>query len=365
MMSHYSNTAEQSNEPGKNGTQQVRAFDKSASVRFLLQPLKAFLEDQDITEICVNRPVEVFCERKSVWESHESSILDLAHCRSLAVAVANYASNEISESHPILSAVLPQGERIQVIFPPACERETISITIRKPSRRIITIDDFRNQGFFNYVKPASQGITEEERGMLSLLEQKRYFEFLIQAVKTKKVIVIAGETGSGKTTFMKGLVQHVPLYERIITIEDVPELFLPNHKNHVHLFYPSEATNDSSVNAQKLLKSTLRMKPDRIMLAELRGGETFDFINIAASGHGGSITSCHAGSCELTLERLALMVLQNEQGRELPFEVIRRLLHLVVDVIVHIHNDTSGEYGRHITEIYYDPMKKRSLDLQG
>jgi type IV secretion system protein VirB11 len=162
---------------------------------------------------------------------------------------------------------------------------------------------------------------------------------------------------------MKGLMQHVPLHERIITIEDVPELFLPNHKNHVHLFYPSEATNDSPVNAQKLLKCTLRMKPDRIMLAELRGGETFDFINIAASGHGGSITSCHAGSCELTFERLALMVLQNEQGRELPFEVIRRLLYLVVDVVVHIRNDTSGEYGRHITEIYYDPGKKRALDL--
>jgi type IV secretion system protein VirB11 len=257
------------------------------------------------------------------------------------VAVANYSSNEISEGHPILSAVLPAGERIQVI----------------------TVDDFHSQGFFDHVKPAVQGLTDEEKSLVDLLKEKRYFDFLIRAVKAKKVIVIAGETGSGKTTFMKGLMQHVPLDERIITIEDVPELFLPHHKNHVHLFYPSEATNDSMVNAQKLLKSTLRMKPDRIMLAELRGGETFDFINIAASGHGGSITSCHAGSCELTFERLALMVLQNEQGREIPFDVIKCLLYLVVDVIVHIHNDTSGGLGRHITEIYYDPEKKRSTGL--
>ena len=364
MMLSSSSATEEFRGPGGNGTQHVRGFDKATSVRYLLNPLNPFLEDPDITEICVNRPGEVYCERQSLWEHHESPALDLAHCRSLAVAVANYASNEISESHPILSAVLPPGERIQVIFPPACERETISITIRKPSRKIITIDDFREQGFFNYVKPATQGVTDEEQSLLSLLEQKRSLEFLIEAVKTKKVIVIAGETGSGKTTFMKGLMQHVPLHERIITIEDVPELFLPNHKNHVHLFYPSEATNDSPVNAQKLLKCTLRMKPDRIMLAELRGGETFDFINIAASGHGGSITSCHAGSCDLTFERLALMVLQNEQGRELPFEVIRRLLYLVVDVVVHIRNDTGG-YGRHITEIWYDPEKKRSLDLQG
>jgi type IV secretion system protein VirB11 len=347
---------------GGNG-KAARQFGQDTSVRFLLQPFGLFLEDPDITEVCVNRPGEVYCERQSAWEYHEAPALDLAHCRSLGVAVANYSSNEISEGHPILSAVLPEGERIQVIFPPACERETISVTIRKPSRRIITVDDFESQGFFDHVKPAVQGLTDEEKHLMELLNQERHMNFLIEAVKAKKVIVIAGETGSGKTTFMKGLMQHVPLHERIITIEDVPELFLPNHPNRVHLFYPSEATNDSTVNAQKLLKSTLRMKPDRIMLAELRGGETFDFINIAASGHGGSITSCHAGSCELTFERLALMVLQNEQGQEIPFDVIKRLLYLVVDVIVHIHNDTTGARGRHITEIYYDPEKKRFTGL--
>ncbi|OPY76835.1 MAG: Type IV secretion system protein VirB11 [Syntrophorhabdus sp. PtaU1.Bin153] len=246
------------------------AFGQDTSVRFLLQPFKALLDDPDVNEICVNRPGEVYCERNSVWERHEMPLLDFAHCRSLSVAVANYASNEISEAHPILSAVLPDGERIQVIFPPACERATISITIRKPSRRIITLDDFSRQGFFDYVKPVSHGLTDEERELGELLEQKHYLDFLIQAIKARKVIVFAGETGSGKTTFMKGLMQHVPLHERIVTIEDVPELFLPHHRNHVHLFYPSEARNDSPVNSQKLLKCTLRMKPDRIMLAELR-----------------------------------------------------------------------------------------------
>lgn len=363
MMSGANRVAiEENSGNGSNGKQlSLKSYDKTASVRYLLRPFGTFLEDPDITEICVNRPGEVYCERCSAWEHREVEALDLDHCHSLAIAIANYSSNEISEGHPILSAVLPGGERIQVIFPPACERDTISITIRKPSRNIIMLEDFLRQGFFDYVKPVTLGITDEEKSMLSLLEVKRYREFLIQAVRTRKVIVIAGETGSGKTTFMKGLMQEVPLHERIITIEDVPELFLPNHKNHVHLFYPSEATNESAVNSQKLLKSTLRMKPDRIMLAELRGGETFDFINIAASGHGGSITSCHAGSAELTFERLALMVLQNEQGKEMPFNVIRKLLYLVVDVVVHIHNDTSG-FGRHITEIYFDPARKRSLD---
>ena len=114
------------------------------------------------------------------------------------------------------------------------------------------------------------------------------------------------------------------------------------------------------VTAAALLKSCLRMKPTRILLAELRGGETFDFINVAASGHGGSITSLHAGSTQLAFERMALMILQNRQGRTLPYSVIRRLLHLVVDVVIHVHNDIEHGAGRHITEIWYEPWLKRT-----
>jgi type IV secretion system protein VirB11 len=104
------------------------------------------------------------------------------------------------------------------------------------------------------------------------------------------------------------------------------------------------------------------MKPDRILLAELRGGETFDFINIAASGHGGSITSLHAGSVALAFERLTLMMLQNPQGRKLPVAIIRRLLYQVIDIVVHIHNRTTD--GRHITELWYEPQKKYGAFMQ-
>lgn len=144
-------------------------------------------------------------------------------------------------------------------------------------------------------------------------QNRQYSEFLRRAVQLKKTIVIARETSSGKTTFMKSLIQEIPSNECLITIEDVPELSLPtNYPNHVRLFYPSEAKEaDVPINATILLKSCLRMKPDRILLAELRGNEAFDFI----SGHRGSITSCHAGSCKLAFERLALMMLQNPQGR--------------------------------------------------
>lgn len=334
---------------------------RATSVLFHLEPFSKWMEDKDITEVCVNRPGEVFCERQSVWERHDAPELDFHHLKSLATAVAKFADQDISDSRPILSAVLPAGERIQFVMPPACENGTISITIRKPSFTVRTVESYEEQGFFNYIKPISADLTHEEKELLDLKEAGDYAAFFKRAVALEKNIVVAGETGSGKTTFMKALMQQIPDQQRIITIEDVPELFLPSHPNHVHLFYPSEAKEEDGapVTAASLLKSCLRMKPNRILLAELRSGETYDFLNVAASGHGGSITSCHAGSCELTFERLALMVLQNRQGRQLPYEVIRRLLYLVVDVVVHVHNDIHGGHGRHITEVWYDPMTKR------
>jgi len=343
------------------------AVNKAASINHHLEFANELMNDSAVTEIAVNRPFEVWHEKNGEWNHHEDKSVTFDHLRSLATAIARYSNDDISETKPILSAILPGGERVQVVIPPACEHGTVSITIRKPSFTIRTLGDYEQQGFFNHIKPISSDLTKGEKELLRLKEAKDYIGFLRLAVKLEKVIVVAGETGSGKTTFMKALMQEIPTWQRIITIEDVPELFLPSHPNHVHLFYPSEAKEEDNaiVTAATLLKSCLRMKPTRILIAELRGGETFDFVNVAASGHGGSITSIHAGSTELAFERLALMILQNRQGRTLPYGVIQRLLYLVVDVVVHIHNDIDndieGNVGRHITEIWYDPqMKKRS-----
>ncbi|MEW9810175.1 MAG: P-type DNA transfer ATPase VirB11 (plasmid) [Candidatus Symbiodolus clandestinus] len=336
-----------------------------SSVRYHLEFASQWLQDSAVTEICVNRPFEIWCERQGIWEKHSDSQLSLAYLHSLATAVAKFSDNNISDTCPILSATLPDGERVQIVVPPACENNTVAVTIRKPSLKLHYLADYQNQGFFAHIRPVVEELTADERELIQLKEQRDYCNFLKRAVQLEKVIVVAGETGSGKTTFMKALLQEISCQQRIITIEDVPELFLPNHPNHVHLFYPSEAKEEenASVTASTLLKSCLRMKPSRILLAELRGGETFDFINVAASGHGGSITSCHAGSAALTFERLALMILQNRQGRTLSHSVIQRLLYLVVDVIVHIHNSPLEGYGRHITEVWFDPMKKRSSEL--
>jgi len=341
----------------------VATIDKGATVKHLMSPLVDVLNRSGVTELCVNRPGEIWFEAYSRWVQLDAPALDLHWLNSLGKAIAKFSDNDLSDTRPLLSAVLPGGERVQYVLPPACEDGTVSLTIRKPSQAIRTINQYERDGFFDHIRPVSNGLTAQEQELLQLKESGDIATFLRRAVELEKVIVIAGETGSGKTTFMKGLMQLIRRDARIITIEDVPELFLPDHPNHVHLFYKSEAAQERGaiVTPASLLRSCLRMKPDRILLAELRGAETFDFINVCSSGHGGSITSLHAGSPEMAFDRLALMVLQNEQGRALPYNVIRRLLYTVIDVVVHVHNDTSGVHGRHITGVWFDPMRKREF----
>ena len=337
-------------------------------LRHLLSPLRPFLASPGVTEIAVNRPGQVYVEDAGRWQAFEVPELTYEKLLQIGVANAKFAGeNVVFESTvPILSAVLPDGERAQFVMPPACSEGCVSVTIRKPSKRILKIDDFIAGGFFDKVKPASE-ISAGDAHLIELFEHihdvpdaaQNRANFLKQCVLSGKNIVIAGETGSGKTTFMKALMQCIPSDERIITIEDVPELRygLPDHDNQVNLFYPSEGKSDATVTAASLLRSCLRMKPDRILLAELRGGETYDFLNVCMSGHKGSITSCHAGSCAGVFEYLALKVLQSETGKTLPYEVIRKLLYLTIDVVVHIHNDRTD--GRHITEIWFDPTSKK------
>lgn len=356
------------NLPQQNNENKVSGIDPGATVNFHLEFAKEWLADDEITEICVNRPYEVWCERQGKWEKHDVKELDYAFCMSIATAVAKFSADEIADTKPILSAVLPKGQRIQVVRPPACESGTVVITIRKPSFKIWTLSDYEKQGFFKHLKPSPvisipDNFSRADAELLDLSSKGEFISFFRRAVQLEKVIVVAGETGSGKTTFMKALTQEIPVNKRIITIEDTPELFLPSHPNHVHLFYPSEAKEEDNapLTSAILQKCCMRLKPSYIMPAELRAGEAFDFLMSVLSGHGGSITSIHSGSCDMAFERLALMILQNRQGRTLPYDVIRRLLYLSIDIVIHVHNDVDYGLGRHISEIWFDPLKKREM----
>ena len=344
---------------------------RDTSVNHFLEPLRPYLQDKAITEIVVNRPGQIYYETRAGWESEDAPLLTYDHLHKFGIAAAKYTGENLTfqSETPILSAMLPGGERAQFVMPPACRPETVSLTIRKPALDVRELDCFIADGLFSQIHaPNYENLDEEElferykQIYFPPKAEERRATFLRRCVELGKNIVIAGETGSGKTTFMKALMQCIPTNERIITIEDVPELVygLPKHDNQVNLFYPSEGGADSTVTASSLLRSCLRMKPDRILLGELRGGETYDFLNVCFSGHGGSITSCHAGSCTEVFDYLALKVLQSDTGRTIPYDKIRELLFQTIDVVVHIHNDR--RIGRHITEIWFDPSVKKKGD---
>jgi type IV secretion system protein VirB11 len=236
----------------------------------------------------------------------------------------------------------------------------VSITVRKPSHVIKRLQDFEAEGLFTrtamVTRSAASGLLPFETELLRLNQAGRYAAFLRLAVAKHQTIVVAGKTGSGKTTFMKGLTEEVPHSERLITIEDTAELTLPNHPNVVHLFYSKDAQGTARVTAKSLLEACLRMKPDRIFLAEVRGDECFYFVRLAASGHPGSITSVHAGSCALAFEQMSLMIRESGAGGGLRMNEIKWLLGVVVDVIVQFDRD---ERGRFISEIFYEPRRQR------
>jgi type IV secretion system protein VirB11 len=332
----------------------------STSVIEFLRPLQAYLGAPGVLEVCVNRPGEVFVETVKGWQAIQAPELSQERCMSLATALATFSDQQINQERPLLSATLPGGERAQFAIPPAVSRGTVSITIRKPSEVIRGLDDFEAEGLFERTAIVSRTSDAKllpfEHELADLKQRCRYAEFLRLAVRKHQTIVVSGKTGSGKTTFMKGLVEEVPRHERLITIQDTAELTLPHHPNVVHLFYSKDAQGTAKVTAKSLLEACLRMRPDRIFLAEVRGDECFHFVRLAASGHPGSITSVHAGSCALAFEQMALMIRESGAGGGLRMNEIKWLLGVVVDVVVQFNRD---ERGRFVSEIYYEPRRQR------
>jgi type IV secretion system protein VirB11 len=336
----------------------------ATSVLEFMRPLQVQLDAPGVLEVCVNRPGELLVETVDGWRSVSAPAMTQERCLSLATAVATYSDQQINQERPLLAATLPAGERIQFAIPPAVPHGTVSITVRKPSRLIKRLDDFERDGMFSRIAGPEQvqcgDVLPIEHHLLALKNAGRYADFLREAVRAHQTIVVSGRTGSGKTTLMKGLIEEVAFHERLITIEDTAELPLLNHANTVHLLYSKDGQGGSRVTAKSLLQSCLRMRPDRIFLAELRGEECFSFLRLAASGHPGSITSVHAGSCALALEQMALMIRESGAGGGLRMDEIKTLLTAVIDVIVQIDRDA---HGRYIADIRYEPRRLHGCNM--
>lgn len=331
------------------------AIADDTTVREHLRGLQPLLDAPGVRDLCVNRPFEAWLGLDGGWSRHEVPGLGFRQLQSLATAVATWTGQHTGERLPLLSATLPGGERVQIVQPGATAPGIVALAIRKPSARTARLPELDLHGGLAPDPAAEDGGARREH-LVRLHAARRYEEFLRLAVRSHCTILVAGKTGCGKTTFMKALIEEVPASERLLTIEDAAEITLPSHPNKLHLFYSKGGQGASHVDARDLLEACLRLRPDRIFLAELRGPEAYSFLRLAASGHPGSMSSLHAGSCALAFEQLALMVRESGAGGGMTMDEIGQLARNVVDVVVHL---ALRDGRRTITEVHFDPRGVR------
>ena len=311
-----------------------------------LAPLAVFLERADVTDLYINRPGEVWLETSSGIERHDQPGLDDAALWRLARQIAAASDQGINREHPLLAATLPDGSRVQICAPPAT-RGNLVVAIRRHNMPDLRLTDYVAAGAFARVGEAALSREATDAHLANLLDQGVTYEFLATAVRTKKTIVIAGGTGTGKTTFLNALLKEAPAEERFVLIEDTPEIQL-HHQNAVGLVAVRGKLGEASVTPADLLEAALRLRPDRIIMGEVRGAEAISWLRAVGTGHPGSITTVHANSPEGAIEQLAMMSMLagTEFGRAELIDYVRA----TVDVFIQLGQDNGA---RLITEIKF------------
>lgn len=316
-----------------------------------LGPLKTFFDQDGITEISINRPGEAWLERYGEMERHEIPEYDFDHLRSMGHLVAQSTNQMVSEEKPLLSATLPDGYRIQVVFPPACEPFTVAMSIRKQTVINLNLEQYEAIGAFESTI-VRKGENEDDIMLRKLLDQGAIREFISKAVKLRKNIIVSGGTSTGKTTFMNAALKEIPVEERVLTVEDAREINITHLPNRVHLIASRGDQGRAQVNTQDLIEACLRLRPDRIVVGELRGKEAFSYLRAINTGHPGSITTLHADSPALAIEQLILMIMQSNLG--LKREEIKEYVQTIVNVIIQLKRGPKGK--RYVSEVYFKEL---------
>jgi type IV secretion system protein VirB11 len=319
-----------------------------AALDTYLTPFKALFAEDGINEIMVNKPGEAWVEKKGDVRLEKIPEIDLEHLLGLGRLIAQATDQSISEEHPLLSATLPIGYRVQIVFPPACEPGLVCYAIRKGSTMHLSLDEYAKLGTFDSTS-TKEVVDETDNILKKLLKEHNIKEFLKQAVLFKKNIIISGGTSTGKTTFTNAALDAIPAEERLITVEDAREVLLPKHQNRVHLLASKGGQGRAKVSTQDLIEACLRLRPDRIIVGELRGAEAFSFLRAINTGHPGSISTLHADKPAMALEQLKLMVMQ--AGLGMPPDEVKKYILSVVDIVVQLKRGSGGR--RYVSEIYF------------
>jgi pilus assembly protein CpaF len=290
-------------------------------------PLEPLLRDDSVTEVMVNNHDRIFVERGGRLERTDASFVDNAHLLRIIDKIVSQVGRRIDESSPMVDARLPDGSRVNAIIPPLSLRGP-TLTIRKFSRDPYTMDDLIN---FNSLTPQAA-------------------QFLAACVKGKLNVLISGGTGTGKTTMLNAMSAFVPDDERIVTIEDAAELQLQQEHVITLESRPPNIEGQGEIRIRELVRNALRMRPDRIIVGEVRGAETLDMLQAMNTGHEGSLTTIHANNPRDALSRLETLVLT--AGVDLPLRAIREQTSSAFDVLVQISRLVDGSRRvTHITEV--------------
>lgn len=321
-----------------------------AALETYLLPFKNIFAEDGVNELMINKPGEVWVEKRGDQRLELLPEIDIDHLLGLGRLVAQSTDQKISEEHPLLSATLPNGYRIQIVFPPAVEPNLVAFAIRKGSTMSLSLDAYAKMGAFD--NTATSEIIDENNPILcDYLRTKQIKEFIRHAVICKKNIIISGGTSTGKTTFTNAALSEIPAHERIITVEDAREVQL-HHQNRVHLLASKGGQGRAKVTTQDLIEACLRLRPDRIIVGELRGAEAFSFLRAINTGHPGSISTLHADAPAMALEQLKLMVMQ--AGLGMPPDEVKKYILAVVDIVVQLKRGNGGK--RYVSEVYFKGM---------
>lgn len=326
----------------------ARGRNGSAALRTHLKPLDEWLGVDGVTEISVNRPGEVWVAKQGEphMKRHFARGLTRDVLLELARQVATHTEQEVNAERPLLSAELPNGFRVQFVLPPAAARN-VALSIRKPAVLERSLDDYEREGAFEAANTTTAHMIAERAALRATYAGRKFSMFLRMAIKARLNILISAGTDAGKTTLLNAMLKEIPETERLVIIEDSAEL-RPTQENVVRLFYSRGGQGLANVSAQELCEAALRLRPDRILLGELRGAEAFTFLRTINSGHPGSITTIHADSAALAFEQLALMVMQAfpSVDRSFVIDYVRSVIPVVVQ-------GTRSGGRRFISEIYY------------
>jgi type IV secretion system protein VirB11 len=314
-----------------------------------LGQLSEWLEDGEVNEIAVNPDGRVWIERAGhAAMTATDTVLAPERCMRLARQIAGQADQRFSEDNPVTGAKLPLDDetilRSHIVMSPVVEG--VAISLRRIRLKRFTLDDLEERGTLKLRQSAGG---REDLELRTLLDAGRVRDFLREAVRLKKNILVSGGTSTGKTTILRALLGEASSDDRIVTIEDARELH-PAQLNNVQLLASKRAELVGKSDASSLLESALRMRPDRIILGEVRGVEAFTFLEAINTGHPGSLSSIHADSPAAAFERLALMVLRATQA--MSKDQITDYARSIIDIVIQIGREASGE--RHITEIVFE-----------